>query len=127
VLKISLMPKLLRKDIPVNSKCYSRNCDYCETPFFSTKPFAKYCSDKCRVYYGQELKLYKAGINIYGNSMAEAALNLVHTAIDAVKDGDGKKLQRVLRKIDKMIADVKSKIPLNEFPLYLAEKRRTLK
>jgi hypothetical protein len=51
------MPKLSRNDLPHNSKVTTHECLYCSITFYANKPFAKYCSDKCRVYYNQKKKL----------------------------------------------------------------------
>jgi predicted nucleic acid-binding Zn-ribbon protein len=53
------MPKLDRKELPHNSKVTTHQCLYCAITFYASKPFAKYCSDKCRVYFNQKKKIEK--------------------------------------------------------------------
>jgi len=50
------MPKFKREELPVNSKVTKHHCLYCTTHFYSNRPFAKFCSDKCRVYFHQAKK-----------------------------------------------------------------------
>jgi predicted nucleic acid-binding Zn ribbon protein len=50
------MPKFKREELPVNSKVTKHHCLYCTTHFYTNRPFAKFCSDKCRVYFHQAKK-----------------------------------------------------------------------
>lgn len=34
-----------------------KNCLYCKIEFIPKKPFAKFCSDKCRVYFSRSKKI----------------------------------------------------------------------
>jgi hypothetical protein len=46
----------------VNSRKFKKNCVYCDKEYFAAKPFSKFCTDRCRVYYSQDKKAYEENV-----------------------------------------------------------------
>ena len=105
------MPKQFRNEVPHNSKCYAKNCKYCEKEFFSTKPFTKYCSDKCRVYFNQAEKLRKVSNVSWAIELMHSVRKQIENILKSEKHTTDQKLTKAIAIITKGTRNLKKGKP----------------